>query len=182
MAGRRPSPDARRTNAATIPTTSLPASGRKWKSHLPRCPYELEAAGAEWWAWAWRTPQACAWSSGDTFVVARRARLEDRIVDLESVADFDLRDFGLEGEERLDEVNRRLRSMLALLKSMAGGRSAIEREMRELDDRLGLTPKGMATLRWTIVEDAPAAAAPGEGDGASSASPFAGRRAELLAS
>ena len=29
--------------------------------------------------------------------------------------------------------------------------------MRELDDRLGLTPKGMAALRWNIVPDSPAA-------------------------
>jgi len=27
------------------------------------------------------------------------------------------------------------------------------REMREMDDRLGLTPKGLAALRWKIVPD-----------------------------
>lgn len=30
---------------------------------------------------------------------------------------------------------------------------AVEREMRELEDRFGLTPKGMAALRWEIVPD-----------------------------
>lgn len=33
---------------------------------------------------------------------------------------------------------------------------AVAREARELDDRLGLTPKGMAQLRWEIVADTPA--------------------------
>lgn len=48
-------------------------------------------------------------------------------------------------------------------------RSAILREMREMDDRLGLTPKGMAQLRWQIV----AAPAPVEATGEIAA----GRRA-----
>lgn len=29
----------------------------------------------------------------------------------------------------------------------------LHREMREIDDRLGLTPKGLAQLRWQIVAD-----------------------------
>lgn len=33
---------------------------------------------------------------------------------------------------------------------------AVMKEMRELDDRYGLTPKGLAALRWKIVDDAPA--------------------------
>jgi hypothetical protein len=75
----------------------------------------LGTAGKAWWAWAWKLPHACAWSAGDLYVVARRARLED---DARTVTS--------------------------------------EREMRELDDRLGLTPKGMAALRWRIVEPAAA--------------------------
>lgn len=45
---------------------------------------------------------------------------------------------------------------------------SIAREMREMDDRLGLTPKGMAAMRWRIVDDTvpdPAPAPPKEGDG-----------------
>lgn len=33
---------------------------------------------------------------------------------------------------------------------------AVLREMRERDDRLGLTPKGRLALRWSIVDDTPA--------------------------
>jgi hypothetical protein len=31
---------------------------------------------------------------------------------------------------------------------------SMAREIREMDDRLGLTPKAMAALRWKIVEEA----------------------------
>lgn len=34
---------------------------------------------------------------------------------------------------------------------------AVLREMRERDDRLGLTPKGRLALRWSIVDDSPEA-------------------------
>ena len=39
--------------------------------------------------------------------------------------------------------------------ALATGRLQIMREMREIDDRLGLTPKGLAALRWKIVDDTP---------------------------
>lgn len=42
----------------------------------------------------------------------------------------------------------------AMLEDMAADEPSMTllREMRELDDRLGLTPKAMAALRWTIGE------------------------------
>jgi hypothetical protein len=132
MPGPLPSPNARRRNAPTIPTTDLPAEGRKGRA--PACPYKLGKAGAAWWRWAWKLPQACGWSPGDLYVVARRARLED------------------------DEQT-----------------SATLREARELDDRLGLTPKGMGALRWRIVEK-PAADAPVP---AATVSDLAERRARI---
>ncbi|MGD9754564.1 MAG: hypothetical protein AB7W59_26535 [Acidimicrobiia bacterium] len=73
-------------------------------------------AARAWWAWAWSTPQAAAWSVGDVVALARRARLEDVLAG--------------------DPSNM-----------------AVSREARELDDRFGLTPKGMAALRWKIVAD-----------------------------
>lgn len=41
---------------------------------------------------------------------------------------------------------------------------ACMREMRELDDRLGLTPKGLVALRWTITDDVPPAVGEPEDD------------------
>ena len=129
MAGRGPlpSPNARRTNAPTIPTTNLPASGRKGRAPALPSWVKLGAAGKAFWAWAWKTPQACAWGVGvgQEPVVARRAALEDILARSEDAP-------------------------LPLMK-----------EMRELDDRLGLTPKGLEALRWKIVADPePEAAAP----------------------
>lgn len=58
------------------------------------------------------------------------------------------------------------------------GRLAVMREMRELDDRLGLSPKGMAALRWTIVDDRGDTAAASDGDNVTS---ITGRRSRLAA-
>lgn len=159
--GPLPAGNARRRNPPTVPTTSLPAGGRKGRP--PKVPgsYNLGDAGRAWWTWAWGLPQAAAWDKGALYVIARRAQLEDelaalRLVDEDGVAEL----LGLGDEE---EMLERLRWLIAGLKSMAGGSTTVMREMRELDGRLGLSPKALADLRWTIVaetEQAPAAAGP----------------------
>lgn len=148
MPGPLPNPQRRRRNAPTVPTTTLPASGRKGRP--PNCPYELGRDGAAWWRWAWTLPQAVAWSRGDLFAIARRARLED------DIAAFDFSD-GMELAELLScesaENAKRIEWALVALKRAAGSKLSIEKEMRELDAKLGLTPESMARLRWTIVDD-----------------------------
>lgn len=149
MSGPLPDPNRRRRNAPTIPTTNLPASGRK--GSIPTVPKSLGAAGRAWWRWAWRTPQAAAWGvgMGHERVVERRASLEDDLAALEIVDGLDMLDvFGGDADALKDTVRR--------LAGLASGRLSIMREMRELDDRLGLSPKAMAALRWTVVADAPA--------------------------
>lgn len=140
MSGPLPKPGRRRRNAPLIPTTRLPAGGRAGTA--PRPPKELGPAGKKWWTWAWRTPQAAAWSAGDMFVIARRARLEDLVTSLES---FD--------EEALPLDPELLIQVIHWLKSLAVGALSVHREMRELDDRLGLTPRGRQSLRWVIAPD-----------------------------
>lgn len=171
MAGRGPLPDPnrRRRNAPTIPTTALPASGRKGPA--PRLPrgVQLGEAGAAWWRWAWRTPHAAAWSVGDVHTVARRAALEDALAALDDgVGRFDLAE--LLGLDEDDERVRLLAQLVGELRKLATGRLAVEREMRELDDRLGLSPKAFAALRWRIVDDSPQDATDGTGDGSASRS------------
>jgi hypothetical protein len=115
---------------------------------MPAVPagYELGESGSAWWAWAWRTPQAAAWSPGDLYVVARRAVLEDA---LGRLRDSDL---GADLSELLDDdTGDAVRWLVGLLKGLAAGELQVAREARELDDRLGLTPKGLAALRWKIV-------------------------------
>jgi len=147
--GPLPNPTRRRRNAPVIPTTSLPASGRE--GDPPDCPYALAAHGLDWWDWAWHTPQACAWSEGDLFAVARRARLEDDVAAMGMAEDLvELHDL-LAGADQ--EAVERVAFALATLKRAAGGKLALEKEMRELDGKLGLTPEAIARLRWKIVAD-----------------------------
>lgn len=154
--GPLPDPNAVRRNKPTIPTTALPAGG--FQGGAPELPswLELGAAGRAWWAWAWTTPQAAGWGGGHEVMIARRASLEDdlaAIAKIDSLDAFDMLDV-LEDSDR-----RTFRDLVQRLASLATGRLAICREIRELEDRLGLTPKGLANLRWSIVDDG--AAKPG---------------------
>lgn len=148
MSGPLPNPNRRRRNAPTIPTTDLPASGRR--GSVPKVPdgYDLAAAGSAWWRWAWKTPQAAGWSAGDLYVVARRALLED---DLAALKDIDAEVFRV--DDMVDATDEALKSLIGRLKALAVGELQVAKEARELDDRLGLTPKGLAALRWRIVDD-----------------------------
>jgi hypothetical protein len=83
-------------------------------------------------------------------MVARRASLEDDLAALATVEGLD----AVELLQALDpDAFSTVRDLVGRLAALASGRLAVAREMRELDDRLGLTPKGMAALRWTVVED-----------------------------
>lgn len=150
MPGPLPDPRRVRRNAPTIPTTNLPVSGRT--ANAPSVPewIELGHAGQRWWDWAWATPQALGWgdSVGMESVVARRASLEDDLGTLEFVHNLDLLD-----DEFQSDTAKALRDAINRLASMATGRLSVMREMRELDDRLGMSPKGLAALRWVIVAD-----------------------------
>jgi hypothetical protein len=83
-------------------------------------------------------------------VIARRASLEDDIEVLNTVDSLDV----LEIADA--ETMRVVRECVGRLAALVTGRITIFREMRELDNALGLTPKGLAALRWKIVDDTPA--------------------------
>lgn len=153
MAGPLPDPNRRRRNAPTIPTTDLPVMGRKGPAPKVPAAYILDSAGAAWWKWAWKLPQACSWDEGALYAVARRAQLEDDLVALElgGRMEFDLEE--LLGMDEEKEILRSLKFVIGRLKSMAGGRVGIMKEMRELDNKLGLNPEALAKLRWKIVAD-----------------------------
>lgn len=122
MPGPLPTDNPRRRNAPTIPTTQLPASGRKGPVPKPPKWLHLGDAATAWWRWAWKTPTAAAWSAGMEPFVARRAMLEDELGHADTVAD----------------------------------RLKVLREIREHDDRLGLSPKSQAALRHKVVDDSDA--------------------------
>lgn len=152
MSGPLPDPNRQRRNKPTIPTTSLPPRGRSGRP--PKCPMDLGKAGAAWWKWAWSTPQAAGWSSGDVYFAAHRAALEDDLTTLET-EDFDVSELLAVADS---EVARRLGELFRRMKSLAAGKVQLTKAMTDMDDRLGLTPKGMAALRWKIAdEEKPAA-------------------------
>jgi hypothetical protein len=121
MPGPLPSPNARRRNAPTIPTTNLPAAGRKGRPPRPPAGYRFGEAGEQWWKWAWRLPQAAAWDAGALYHLARRAQLEDDLDVLDIVEHVDLAEL-LEVEEE-SEVIRRLEFILGRMKAMAAAAS-----------------------------------------------------------
>jgi hypothetical protein len=110
-------------------------------------PAKLEKAGKAWWRWAWSTPQAAAWDAGSHQAVARRAALEDDLATMADVQSLDIADvLDIDDEGHVARLIRRLAAL-------AGGRLSVIKEMRELDRTLGLTPKAMAELRWSIMPD-----------------------------
>lgn len=150
----KPAGERRRRNAPTIPTTSIPTAGRTAAVPKPPRWVTLGPNALAWWRWAWKTPQAAAWSTGHLSAVARRAQLEDDLVALEAGAGLDIAEvLDLEPSDRTREVT----AVVRRLHGLASGRLGVAKEMRELDDRLGLSPKAQAALRWTEVDGEPKA-------------------------
>jgi hypothetical protein len=154
--GPLPDPNARRRNKRK-PSTPLPLDGPLDKA--PTCPYALGKAGKKWWKFAWKLPQATAWDDGAIYFVARRAQLEDDLAALDDGGDLAILFEELLGDAiSEDDAKERQKILTSLgqtvgrLKALAGGRVSILKEMRELDNRLGLNPKAMADLRWTLEE------------------------------
>lgn len=158
MAGPLPDPKSRRRNAPTIPTTELPAAGRQDDPPAPPDAYTLGEPGQAWWDWAWHLPQACAWDDGALFVAARRASLEDDLGALDDAEDqfaFEalLAEFADSADpEVLVNIGQGIDFIVGRLKGLASGRLAVMKEMRELDNKLGLNPEALAKLRWKIID------------------------------
>lgn len=152
MAGNGPLPKPEgervRRNKPTIPTYNLLSSGRPGAA--PDCPLELGPDGRAWWEWAWATPQAFGWSDGDLYFLAHRAQLEDDLRCLDS-EDFDILDDVLSYSG--DSAPAMIGKLINRLKALATGKASLLTRCNDMDDKLGLTPKGMAALRWKIVPD-----------------------------
>lgn len=168
--GALPDPNSKRRNAPTIPTTFLPSSGREGPIPDPPSWCTLYEDGRAWWAWAWRTPEACGWGDGNATLdtVARRAMLVDVVAGLARVDDVDLKGLSKGRTDRAQQV-------LAATRVSEGAGMRALREMGQLDKQLGIGAEARARLRWTIVlEHASADAEPDEtADGADAVAPAA---------
>lgn len=151
MPGPLPDPHARRRNKPTIPSVDLPAGG--YRGHTPKPPtwVTLGEAGLAWWKWAWRTPQAARWAGGGFEVLlARRASLEDDLAALDRISSLDFKDL-VDSLDEDDRTDQELKRILLRLASLVTNRLAVAQKMLDIEDRVGLTPKGFENLRWRIV-------------------------------
>lgn len=156
--GPLPDPDSIRRNKPTIPPTKLPAAG--YDGEVPSPAYELGESGLAWWRWAWTLPQAAAWDDGAVYALSRRAQLEDDLRGMERADHLESVIEDMIGEAVAEDDPMNLKDRLAALgltlrklKSLAGGKLGLLKEMRELDQRFGLDPKAIGQLRWKIVDD-----------------------------
>lgn len=122
MRGPLPQSQKLRTNTPTYANVVLPGGGRKGRVPKPPTWVKLGDPGLAWWRWAWRTPQATQWDASAEPLVARRAGLEDQL-----------------WETHYDKDGNEVPPTGSLLKAIL-----------DLDDRLGLSPKALAQLRWVI--------------------------------
>ena len=153
--GPLPDPNRLRRNADTVPTTRLSAAGRKGSAPKPPGTLELGKHGKAWWTWAWKLPEACAWSTGQLYIAERRASLEDLLAAIDGpVQSVELPD-AVNGSDVHEDVRRLVDALLAQIKRVSASRVNVMKEMRELDVQLGLTPKARQAHRWEIVDDKP---------------------------
>lgn len=120
MNGPLPKQNPKRRNKPTFQPATLPAEGFSGPIPDPPSHPPLGEHGRQWWMWVWRTPQASQFNAGHLYAIAMRASLEDRMAAL------------------WDDEDRE-----AMLLRTIG-------EARQYDDRLGLSPKGMLQLRWSV--------------------------------
>lgn len=127
----KPAGERRRRNAPMANTLHLPSEGRTAPTPAWPIGFGHGALADEVWAELWATPQAVAWERlGYTRVVARYVScLIDAERDLDDIVDP------------------------KLYAAMLVNQSKLLPEVRQLEDRLGLTPMAMLRLRWEVVED-----------------------------
>lgn len=147
--GPLPTANPRRRNTPSHPGKALPPAGRAGRP--PNPPLELGEAGQKWWRWAWSTPQATAWDRGCLYAAAHRAQLED---DLSAMHAVDTEwDFARLFAEDPGKAEKDIKWLIGQLRAMAGDRVKTTKAMNDLDDRLGLSAKAAAQLRWKVDED-----------------------------
>jgi hypothetical protein len=147
----KPAAQRRRRNAPTAGAAVLEGPQRR----APKLPgsKELLASTRSWWRTVWASPMASRWTPADEPALVRLAHLKD-------LTDRELRGWTVRmqvGDLEHDENRPGLVRVV-----LAGAMVSVQllAEMRQLEDRLGLTPMARRRLGWEL---------PGEDDQAASA-------------
>lgn len=125
LVGGPPPKDAsqRRRRNATLAMTQLPAEG--YKGEIPEFPLQhATVAELERWNTLWRLPQAAAWARMNIVLTVARYVRTCLIVENDTFT----------GKTTVAGVN-------------------LHSEVRQQEDRLGLSPLAMLRLRWEVVAD-----------------------------
>lgn len=132
MPGPPPKPaDERARRNKTPVAMRLPARGRAGRAPAWPVGFGHSRAHDVIWASLWKTPQAVAWEQlGWNRVVARYV------------------DCLVSAERDLDDI-----SDPKLYAAMLTAQTKLLPELRQLEDRLGLTPLSMLRLQWAIAAD-----------------------------
>lgn len=153
MPGPAPTPAAARRRRNAAPNTrKLPAGGRT----EPAPTWPLLGRAPRRWAALWALPEAAAWGPGD----------------VQSAAHF----------VKTSMTVERLLSVAGTTGKVPPGLSSMQSEIRQLGDRLGLSPMAKLRLRWELTTDEVAEKRDEQAEAAPSAPVPAKRRLKVAGS
>lgn len=164
MAGAGPPPKPagqRRRRNATPGKAQLPAAGRRGPApKLPGASTMLSETRA-WWKLVWASPAATRWVPADLPNLHRLARLHDLVArQFRIVADGPIPHMSERQVFRLaDLISGRAPDAPIAITFESPVQAPMLAEIRQLEDRLGLTPMARLRLGWEIAEDDDAGAA-----------------------
>lgn len=150
----KPASQRRRRNKAPVAAKLTAAPRRRTAPKLPGGD-NLLAETRAWWRMVWKSPMAAHWIEADRPAVVRLAHLQD-LVGREILGWTDRGRVGdLRPDPDRDDIVR-----VELAGAMVS--VALLAEMRQIEDRLGLTPMARKRLQWEIEEPEAPAAAPAD--------------------
>lgn len=144
----KPASQRRRRNKPAVAAKLSPAPRGRRAPTLPGADGLLAETRA-WWRMVWKSPMAAHWIEADRPAVVRLAHLQD-LVARELLGWTDRAKVGGLRPDDEDIVRVELAGSMVSVALLA--------EMRQIEDRLGLTPMARKRLQWEMDDEAPAAA------------------------
>lgn len=146
----KPASQRRRRNKPAVAAKLSPAPRGRRAPTLPAADTLLAETRA-WWRMVWKSPMAAHWIEADRPAVVRLAHLQDLVArELRGWSDRGQIGDLVRDEKRDDLVRVQLAGAMVSVALLA--------EMRQIEDRLGLTPMARKRLQWEMDDEAPAAA------------------------